>query len=143
MSASNWDSWKLLAMRIRQVREVIEEEAKRVVAEDAEGLCADIKSAMPVDTGRAKAGWGKYTPEDLTRNEPKNASSEGDAIWIVSPKEWSIRQGTNVWYTRVLNEGSSQQAPAGFIDAKFAIWREKMLEHVRNMRTFDRVFKEK
>lgn len=138
---SDISAWKLLAMRSRQVTKVLEEDVKAVVLENAEGLRDDIKSAMPVDSGRAKAGWGTYTPEDLIRHDPKNVSSPSDAVWLVSPKEWSIRQGTNVPYTQLLNEGHSQQAPAGFIDAKFAIWREKMLQKVQNMRVFDKVFR--
>jgi hypothetical protein len=128
-------------MRIRQTTTALEEDAKEIVVENAEGLRDDIKSTMPVDTGRAKAGWGTYTPEDLTRSDPKNVSLPSDAVWIVSPKGWSIRQGTRVPYTVYLNEGHSQQAPAGFIDARFAIWREKLLNTVRQMRTFDKVFK--
>lgn len=140
MGKSDLSAWKLLSMRIRQVAVAIEEDAKQVVVDDAMGLCNDIKESMPVDSGRAKAGWGQYTPEHLTRTDPKNVSSPSDAVWIVSPKAWSIRQGTNVPYTVYLNEGHSQQAPAGFIDAKFAIWREKMLKHVQQMRTFNRIF---
>ena len=140
MSKSDLKALDLLIMRSRQVAVAIEADGKQIVRENAEGLCADIKLAMPVDTGRAKAGWGKHTPEDLTRNEPKNASVPGDAVWLVSPKEWSIRQGTTVPYTVFLNEGSSQQAPAGFIDARFAVWRVKMLAQVQGLRTFHKVF---
>jgi hypothetical protein len=135
-------AFHLLVMRSRQTAQMVEDEAKEIVQENNEGLCVDIKSAMPVDSGRAKAGWGKYTPGDLTRHDPKNPSSEGDAVWIVSPKGWSIRQGTNVPYTVYLNEGHSQQAPAGFIDARFAIWRERMLQRVSRLRALHEAFGE-
>lgn len=138
--SSNLKALDLLAMRIRQVAVAIEADAKTIVEDEALGLCADIKQAMPVDTGRAKAGWGKHTPDDIVRNDPKNASVPGDAVWTVSPKGWSIRQGTTIGYVALLNEGSSQQAPAGFIDAAFAIRRVKMLKHVQGMRTFHKVF---
>ena len=140
MSKCDLRALDLLSMRIRQTAVALEADAKEVVVENAEGLCADIKIGMPVDSGRARAGWGKYTPGDLTRSDPTNVSREDDAVWVVSPKAWSIRQGTRVPYTKYLNEGSSQQAPAGFIDARFAIWRVKMLNKVSKMRTLHRVF---
>lgn len=54
-----------------------------------------VKEEMPVDTGRARASWqiDKFLDGGLT----------------------SI-QGSNVEYIPFLNAGSSQQAPAGFID---------------------------
>jgi hypothetical protein len=140
MATANLSAWKLLAMRSRQAAKLIEDEAKEIVLENAEGLCADIKQAMPVDTGRARAGWGKYTPGMLVRSDPKNQSVASDAVWIVSPKGWSIRQGTNVPYTKYLNEGHSQQAPAGFIDSRFAIWRVKMLDRVSRLRAINKAF---
>lgn len=76
-----------------------------------------VKGAMPVDTGRARTGWGHYTPELMVYFDPSNVSSPGDAVWEVEQEGKSITQGTNVPYTPGLNEGSSRQAPAGFIDA--------------------------
>lgn len=54
-----------------------------------------VKEQMPVDTGRARASWQveKFLDGGLT----------------------SI-QGSNVEYIPFLNAGSSEQAPAGFID---------------------------
>lgn len=65
-------------------------------------LVARIKTEMPVKSGRARDSWG--TPE-----------KEGS--WEVSDDGLSVTQGSNVVYVGRLNEGHSQQAPAGFIDA--------------------------
>ena len=73
---------------------------------------ARIKEAMPVDSGRAKAGWGVYTPGDLRR--PNADSSSDDAVLEVTQDEFT--HGTTVHYVERLNEGSSTQAPAGFLD---------------------------
>lgn len=140
MSSSDIRALDDLIMRSRQAAKLIEDEAREIVDENANGLCAAIKAAMPVDSGRAKAGWGKYTPGDLTRSDPSNPSSADDAVWTVSPKGWSIHQGTRVPYTVYLNEGHSQQAPAGFIDAQFAIWRVKMLDRVKRLRALNKAF---
>jgi len=68
---------------------------------------------MPVDTGRARASWGHWTPGDIRGN--KNAGSS-DAVWNVTDGGLSITQGSNVRYIGLLNEGHSKQAPAGFLD---------------------------
>jgi hypothetical protein len=102
--------------------------------EVAETMVTDIKDGIPVDTGRARAGWGHYTPKDLrgTSRKPtartKKArargasghtqlSTSGDAIWIEDESRLQVEQGTNVPYTRWLNEGTSRGTVAlGFID---------------------------
>lgn len=100
-----------------------------------------IKEEMPVDTGRAKASWGHFTPDDLVKgserigkgkkitkrtkfqagpgsvSERTQIATAGDAIWIEDKSNLSVEQGTEVPYTQYLNEGHSGQAPAGFIDA--------------------------
>ena len=66
-----------------------------------------VKLTMPVDTGRARASWGHSTPP----------ASPADGVWIEREADLSIEQGSNVEYIENLNNGSSLQAPAGFIDA--------------------------
>lgn len=66
-----------------------------------------VKLEMPVDTGRARASWGHSTP-------PADA---GDGIWEEDRDNYTVVEGSEVEYIPRLNEGWSQQAPAGFIDA--------------------------
>lgn len=73
-----------------------------------------IKSAMPVDTGRARASWGHFSPRDF---RVAGAGLAADAVWEADKENLSITQGSNVEYVPRLNDGSSRQAPAGFIDA--------------------------
>lgn len=68
---------------------------------------ANVKRRMPVKTGRARASWG--------HSAPPAAPNEG--IWEEDEAGLSITQGSRVEYIEQLNEGWSQQAPAGFIDA--------------------------
>ena len=56
-----------------------------------------VKQQMPVDTGRARADWG---------SSPEFNESELETV-----------HGSRLVYVPFLNEGWSQQAPAGFIDA--------------------------
>lgn len=90
---------------------------------------------MPVDTGRARASWGHFTPGDVRNNPDANA---GDAIWDdLKDGGMTITQGTNVEYVEGLNAGHSQQAPAGFLDAaEDAAQRALDREIVEIMRQF-------
>lgn len=74
---------------------------------------ARVKREMPVDTGRARASWGHFTPGDLVGNDE---AGPGDAVWREEDGGLTLIQGTNVEYVEGLNEGNSAQAPAGFID---------------------------
>jgi len=75
-----------------------------------------VKSEMPVDTGRARASWGHWTPGDADLGRYDNPASPNDAAWKEEDGGLSIEQGTNVEYVTYLNDGHSAQAPAGFID---------------------------
>ena len=66
---------------------------------------------IPVDTGRARASWGHFTPGDLRKENPD--AGGGDAVWE-DDREFEITQGSNVEYIGDLDEGCSQQAPGGF-----------------------------
>jgi len=68
----------------------------------AQYLVERVKTEMPVDTGRARNSW---------------ATPQSEGVWEVSEDDLSVLQGSTVHYIQRLNEGHSQQAPAGFIDA--------------------------
>lgn len=68
----------------------------------------NIKIRMPVDTGRAKSAWG----------HDEGPLGTGLGIWEEDEQGLSLTQGTKVEYVEYLNQGSSSQAPAGFIDTE-------------------------
>ena len=73
------------------------------------------KDPIPVDTGRARASWGHWSPGDLRKQNP-DASPE-DSVWDdAKDGGWSIEQGSNVPYIDALNDGHSQKTPAGFLE---------------------------
>lgn len=77
-------------------------EQVRVTSDDVRD---DIQGVMPVDTGWAQARWG----------EPMYGG-----VWRIDDDGLGITQGSDIEpfeYIEKLNEGSSAQAPAGFIDA--------------------------
>jgi hypothetical protein len=99
---------------LRNMGERVEQELWTGLRKTALDMEKHIKSAMPVDTGRARASWGHWTPSDL-RSGNRDANA-GDAVHKEDRTDLEIIQGTNVDYVGRLNAGHSQQAPAGFID---------------------------
>ena len=88
--------------------------AARKVREASFGLEKRIKSDMPVDSGRARASWGHWTPAEMVAPDPD--ASKSDAHWAEQNGGLTVEQGSNLEYIAALNEGHSKQAPAGFID---------------------------
>ena len=86
-------------------------EAQRTLREISFAGEVRIKRDMPVDTGRARASWGHW---DSSANSPD--STPADAHYEETDAGLTITQGSNAPYIEQLNEGHSQQAPAGFID---------------------------
>jgi hypothetical protein len=91
--------------RSRTIVPVFKERIKVRVKGKSLKVLGQVKIAMPVDTGAARARWGV-------------AGAPG-GIWIEQDAGMTIIQGAELQpyeYIEKLNEGSSQQAPAGFID---------------------------
>ncbi len=90
---------RLIAPRYR-------DKAKNRVMAKSLKVVGQVKIAMPVDTGAARARWG-------TPGAP-------GGLWEVSDEGLTVTQGAQLdphEYIIELNEGSSMQAPAGFLDA--------------------------
>ena len=95
----------------RRAAKAVTGETQRILREISFAGEVRIKRDMPVDTGRARASWGHW---DSSANNPD--STPADAHYEETDAGMTITQGSNVPYIEQLNEGHSQQAPAGFID---------------------------
>ena len=79
------------------------------VLDVSQQTASNVEMVMPVDTGWASRRWG-------------NPAEYG--LWEVSDDGLMIEQGSDLSvinmfeYIKKLNEGSSMQAPAGFIDVE-------------------------
>ena len=91
----------------------IKKRAQQVIRAASFALERRIKKEMPVDTGRARSNWGHWTPAAKFGSIPAN---DNDSVWEEADGGLTIAQGTNLEYVQNLNEGSSSQAPRGFID---------------------------
>ena len=103
--------WQELIKDARRAAKAITGEAQHTLREISFAGEVRIKRDMPVDTGRARASWGHW---DSSANSPD--STPADAHYEETDAGLTIVQGSNVPYIEQLNEGHSQQAPAGFID---------------------------
>lgn len=81
---------------------------------------AELVNTTPVDTGRARSNWlPSLNVPDLRTVEPGGKPAVGpvaDSFRI----DDTILITNNLPYIRRLNEGSSLQAPAGFVEAAIA-----------------------
>jgi hypothetical protein len=87
--------------------------------------------STPVDTGRARANWqpSLNTPATgtLQPGQKPDAAQVAAAYKIAD----QILITNNLPYIRRLNEGSSKQAPAGFVDEAIAVGKRAVKGAVR------------
>ena len=94
----------------------------KATAEEALGLALDIHGnlveATPVDTGHARINWIPTTGAPATHEVDGGGTSAPDptAAFAAAPPGAPLYVTNNVPYIRKLNEGSSPQAPAGFVE---------------------------
>jgi hypothetical protein len=93
------------------------------VREDVFGLALDVHGnlveATPVDTGHARINWTPTVAApargEIEGADPSSAVDPVVALGPASPGDIMFITN-NVPYIRRLNEGSSPQAPAGFVE---------------------------
>jgi hypothetical protein len=120
--------------QIRAVVRALEGVAERVVAKIVLDVTANLIETTPVDTGWARANWvpaiGAAYAADLRGVSPTiGAISGADVLQVAGQTAvatgYRIGQGSvfvsnNVPYITRLNDGSSSQAPAGFVQRAIA-----------------------
>lgn len=83
-------------------------------------LDAELVNTTPVDTGRAKSNWlPSLNSPDTRKVEPNQKPDIGPTLSAYGIDD-TIFISNNLPYIQKLNEGSSQQAPAGFVEAAIA-----------------------
>ena len=123
-----------LNARVRQVQVDIDNLINNSVVNLVIAILRDLLNNTPVDTGKAISNW-QVSLTGPIRNEiesysvgtagsTKNvviANAIGQAVGILAARRphQPIYLGNAVPYIVRLNQGSSRQAPAGFIDSAF------------------------
>jgi hypothetical protein len=86
---------------------------------------AELVKNTPVDTGRARSNWWpEINSISVEIREPDNASSSSAQAVSVAQRfkmDDTAYISNNLPYIRRLNDGHSQQAPAGFVEAAVQI----------------------
>ena len=120
-----------LSKKLKKLGDRLERNAKNAVKKAALAVDQTVVMATPVDTGRARSNW--LVSLDVPRGDSIDAYSAGTSLGtgemanataaldhggrvIGTFTNGSIYISNNLAYTRRLNEGSSAQAPAGFIE---------------------------
>ena len=120
------------ARRMREMGGNVERNADRLVKQTALAVDQSVVLASPVDTGRFRSNWrvglGAPVEGGIEAHSPgKDGSTEGantqGALGRAQAEIAQRRTGQAIWISNTLpygprlNNGSSSQAPAGFVEA--------------------------
>ena len=132
-------SLKVFTKRIRRRARQVETGASRILRVTALTVNQTVILATPVDTGHARANWqiGIDAPitEEIDEDDEGGLTTvarNASIIRSATPRK-AIVLSNNVPYINLLNEGSSSQAPAQFVqlailDAINAVKKIKVFE---------------
>ena len=109
-----------VSMRIKGYMKNVDENSASIVPHIVVSIIDDVSQDTPVKTGMARSGWNasKYGPDYVRRPD---IVSQGEvvnrAISRMGTRANSAFVSNGVPYIGLLDQGSSQQAPAGFVRA--------------------------
>lgn len=130
---------KNLSKRLRERAGKLNEQANRLAIQCAETIVGDLVQVTPVDTSQALSNWqvdlGKpvdssippYFPGELGSTQ---GASSAEALAAARVVLHNKKPGETIYISNVLryinrlNEGSSSQAPAGFVERAVLIGRK-------------------
>lgn len=132
----------MASRRIRVVIDALDQVAEQVIKKLVLDIVANLQRApsqggTPVDTGWARANWipvigtpsrastPRPTDEGAARGQAAQVAAQSQSAVAGIAASYRLNQGkvtiaNNVPYIVRLNEGSSRQAPAGFVQAAVA-----------------------
>lgn len=127
------------ARRMRQLGRNVEENAPRATRRVALAVLQTVVTSTPVDTGRARSNW-VVSSSGVPRRSERDAFSPGEggstaeqnsevAISVGGQEidryrgQVGITISNNLPYIEALNDGSSAQAPAGFVETAVQVGR--------------------
>lgn len=136
-------SLKDLANKMERLSKVIPVNVKTGLKETVLVIDQILVTETPVDTGRARSNWvvgtgpssaaiNAYAPGEKgsTAGQNTQAALQQARDFLDANDVSVIYISNSLPYIQYLNEGSSSQAPAGFIEAAV----EAGVAHVRNMK---------
>jgi len=130
---------RALARRAEALKRAIPQAASDLASSVARVIQKDLVTVTPVDTSKALSNWqmsvqvplGLYLPPYVPGNE--GSTQEESAQMAIMQGEQALAEKkpgvpiflvNNAPYIRRLNEGYSQQAPAGFVERAVLLGRK-------------------
>lgn len=128
------DDLKSFAKKIRKVGQNVQTNATAAVRKLAVRINQVVITETPVNSGRARNNWfatvGLPSEEttDLKRYDKTGQTriNKNNAEISTVGEDQSVYISNNLAYIKKLNEGSSAQAPAGFVEAAVTLAQESM-----------------
>ena len=130
-----------LANNVEKIAKEIELAASKLAIDVANAIVADLAYTTPVDTSNALSNWivtldspatheiSPHVPGVLGSTQPQSAA---ETVSLAKATLQNKKPGqpifitNNAPYIRYLDEGSSSQAPAGFVERTVAIGRQAL-----------------
>jgi len=113
---------KTFARRIRAIGDRVEKNVDATVRKTAILINQTVISATPVDTGRARGNWFASVGSPITGDSTETDKSGAGRISANNSKISGAKSGQTIFlsnnlpYIGKLNDGSSAQAPANFVE---------------------------
>ncbi|MGI4260847.1 hypothetical protein ACR2VJ_27540 [Klebsiella pneumoniae] len=115
-----------MAQIVAEMNESISTHVAEIALEIHADLVENPPTGTPIDTGWASVNWWMKTGSAPTGNDGPSGNvasrQAGQQAGIAELASYRIGSGQSVWITNGvpyigrLNDGSSQQAPAGFVE---------------------------
>jgi len=122
--------------RLGALGELVAKNVRIAVVDTAISLAEDAAEATPIDTGAAESAWNATPrrPDYISEHDKRASTSGASAVDAVVSraesqlgKQQSVAVVTNgVTYIEDLNHGSSNQAPAGFVQQAVQMARARL-----------------
>lgn len=129
-------SVRMLALQA-QLDEAVEDEVRRVTLNIRNTLVDEPPDGTPIDTGFASNNWWfnvggpAGSPSSPTAGGSSRIAADTLSIATATINGQPLHITNNASYIGLLNDGSSQQSPAGFVDR--AVVREQFASRYRRL----------
>lgn len=125
---ANYSSLRQFGIAITAKADKLPERADRIVRQIALAIDRTLVLATPVDTGRARANWQASLGVPASGTVPAGSRRGSEAVQQAEAVIATYQGGpgtaifltNNLPYIVPLNNGHSQQAPAGFVERSLA-----------------------
>lgn len=137
-----------LASRLREQAAKVEDDGNRLAITAARAIVKDLASVTPVDTTQALSNWrandgapvpgapiAPHSPGKGGVSQPASAAATiaaAERVFAGKRPGVPLYLSNVVPYIRRLNDGSSKQAPAGFVERAVLIGRSIVRRRGRN-----------